>query len=476
VRQQHSVSMAHVIVLVLGDIGRSPRMQYHALSLVKMGTVSRVTIIGYEGERALLQLRESPKVHIQYLQQLSFVQYFKNISVLFAIIKGLGLLVSLCKILLFASSFQLLIIQNPPCLPALLAGVVISCLRKFEIIIDWHNLGFSMYSHSLGDRHMLTKLTKSLEQYFCRFAKRHICVSNAMSEWLKENFNIKALVFYDKPQHFCCGQELSENARHLLLLRIGLLESHYAPNHLCDERETIQTLWYEGKAKLKCGHGRVALLVSSTSWTADEDFSMLLRALVYIESILSNISDAKECRHNSAFDRLLVVITGKGELKASFEEQVSQLVAEKKLHRFVFTRTAWLDILDYPVLLQCADLGISLHASTSGLDLPMKVVDMQGARLPVCALNFPTLPELVTDQYNGMIFSSDQELSDHILKSIFNITVENGQVQHVDLASCTLLEALRSNLQDCEGWSTHWNRVMRPMVEDIVQRLDFDDP
>jgi beta-1,4-mannosyltransferase len=203
---------------------------------------------------------------------------------------------------------------------------------------------------------------------------------------------------------------------------------------------------------------------------------MLLRALVYIESILSNISDAKECRHNSAFDRLLVVITGKGELKASFEEQVSQLVAEKKLHRFVFTRTAWLDILDYPVLLQCADLGISLHASTSGLDLPMKVVDMQGARLPVCALNFPTLPELVTDQYNGMIFSSDQELSDHILKSIFNITVENGQVQHVDLASCTLLEALRSNLQDCEGWSTHWNRVMRPMVEDIVQRLDFDDP
>lgn len=34
-------------VVVLGDIGRSPRMNYHSLSLVKMGY--RVSIIGYKG-------------------------------------------------------------------------------------------------------------------------------------------------------------------------------------------------------------------------------------------------------------------------------------------------------------------------------------------------------------------------------------------------------------------------------------------
>src|SRR5579859_3315603 len=36
-----------VQVLVLGDIGRSPRMQYHALSIAKNG--GRVDVIGYQG-------------------------------------------------------------------------------------------------------------------------------------------------------------------------------------------------------------------------------------------------------------------------------------------------------------------------------------------------------------------------------------------------------------------------------------------
>lgn len=42
-----------VQVLVLGDIGRSPRMQYHAMSIAKHG--GRVDVIGYQGACLLVE-------------------------------------------------------------------------------------------------------------------------------------------------------------------------------------------------------------------------------------------------------------------------------------------------------------------------------------------------------------------------------------------------------------------------------------
>lgn len=39
----------HIQILVVGDIGRSPRMQYHALSVAKHGR--KVDIVGYKGKQ-----------------------------------------------------------------------------------------------------------------------------------------------------------------------------------------------------------------------------------------------------------------------------------------------------------------------------------------------------------------------------------------------------------------------------------------
>jgi hypothetical protein len=61
--QQESVG-SHVGVIVLGDTGRSPRMQYHAISLINMcPEIQKVSIIGYSGEKCNDLIRNNPKIH-----------------------------------------------------------------------------------------------------------------------------------------------------------------------------------------------------------------------------------------------------------------------------------------------------------------------------------------------------------------------------------------------------------------------------
>lgn len=82
---------------------------------------------------------------------------------------------------------------------------------------------------------------------------------------------------------------------------------------------------------------RPAILISSTSWTKDEDFSILLDALVLYDQRSQNRTD---------LPFLIAIITGKGPLKSFYEEQIAALSLRK-----VRICTKWLESADYPLLL-----------------------------------------------------------------------------------------------------------------------------
>lgn len=109
---------------------------------------------------------------------------------------------------------------------------------------------------------------------------------------------------------------------------------------------------------------RPVLMLSSTSYTPDEDFMILVSAL--------DLYDADQLMTQ----RIQVIVTGRGPLR-DFYDQIFQNRNTKWTK--VNIRQAWLKVDDYPKIVATADIGVCLHFSSSGFDLPMKVVDMFSA-------------------------------------------------------------------------------------------------
>lgn len=221
------------------------------------------------------------------------------------------------------------------------------------------------------------------------------------------------------------------------------------------------------KKQINLKSDRPALLISSTSWTADEDFSILLDAL--LEFVFTFDLTMSMCRYNSAKSKnkslpnLVCIITGKGPLKKHYMD----LIAKENMEH-VSIYTAWLQESDYPKLLACATIGVSLHTSSSGLDLPMKIVDLFGyiirkghtyinnsCGIPVLALNFSCIGELVENGKNGYCFSTHQELS-HQLELLLQGYPESNK-------SLSGLEKGVGEFRN-DGWEKNWDQVMGPLI------------
>jgi beta-1,4-mannosyltransferase len=195
-----------------------------------------------------------------------------------------------------------------------------------------------------------------------------------------------------------------------------------------------------GKVKYK--NNRPMLMISSTSWTPDEDFNMLLESFIKIEKNLK-IDNLR---------KVLFIITGRGPQKESFMKKVQD--AQLKLFD---VKSIWLESDDYPKLLGSGDLGVCLHYSSSGYDLPMKVVDMFSSGLPVCAVFYPTINELVKVDQNGFLFKDVNQL-EFLLKKLITEFSESGY--------CRDIEKMRENLKafNQKDWISQWNNTAKDAI------------
>lgn len=375
-----------VHVVVLGDVGRSPRMQYHALSIAARG--GRAVIIGYVDSDVHPDIQANRLISILPIP--TFPKYLqtsnKLLFLLTAPLKVLHQVWSLYYALGYKTApAKWMLVQNPPSIPTLAVAQFLCFFRKTRLVVDWHNFGYSILALRLGDSHPLVRISEWYEGFFSKRAFAHFSVTNAMARVLKSKWAVNAIALHDRPPtHF---QPLTQSQRSAFLHRLPET-AQYAPG-------------------LEKGTWR--LIVSSTSWTPDEDFSVLLDALVAYSA------SATDQTH---LPKILAIITGKGPQKEHYLSRIRALNQEKRLLNVVVL-TAWLSAEDYASLLGSADLGISLHTSSSGVDLPMKVVDMFGTGLPVAGWSkFEAWPELVTEGVNGRGFGSAEELT-RILEELF---------------------------------------------------------
>lgn len=451
----------HVAVIVMGDVGRSPRMQYHAESLLAQGFI--VSLIGYTGEQLIPSLQEASitdRLHAIRFST-SSPKYLRRILPLYFLWRLLSLVGGLMWALWIAvpsnndtPPVDVLLVQNPPAIPLLAISHLYCRFQSFfqrhatALVIDWHNLGYSM----LQPKSSFRKLARRYEETMAPLANGHLCVTKAMKEYLENEMNVhdNISVLYDCPPSMF--RPLSLQERHEFCMRMNTELTASCPKAWYSNLDTtIQTLFTEQQGSNTAVHlrkGRPALVTSSTSWTEDEDFGILLEALVLLDKHLS--------LQNSSL-KILVAVTGKGPMKNMYEEKISRLTFS---HLAIVT--LWLEPADYPKLLACADVGISLHTSTSGLDLPMKVLDLFGCQIPVLAMDFDCLSELVQDGVNGRVFETSEQLATQLEELLIPIADSN--------TSEALME-LSKNLQDRMRWSENWKRNALPVILDAVSSV-----
>jgi beta-1,4-mannosyltransferase len=409
------------VVVALGDLGRSARMLYHAHALAANGV--DVDLVGYEGTPVPKAIADDPRIALHRLTPVT-LRYRRGLQGSTYAAAGLfdaaRLSLRLWRILRRLKRPDLVLVQNPPAFPTLAVTWFTLRGRGVRFVTDWHNLGYTLLGLRLGRWHPAVRLARWYERRDARRVDANLCVSRGLAAFLETRFGVRnASVLYDRPA------------------------SAFAPMERSERERFRQALF----SRLGVHGGAVGFIVCPTSWTEDEDFDLVIEAVPRLEERIRGWEAASVGRR---FPDIVILVTGDGARRAEFERRFAGLPARR-----VQLRARWLEPDDYPRVVGSADLGLCLHRSSSGLDIPMKVADLFGAGVPVCALDYGAcLAERVRHGDNGLLFSTAVQLAD-VLFDLFETFPDQK-----------LLDRLRNGARKSARptWEEGWTREARPIL------------
>jgi beta-1,4-mannosyltransferase len=364
------------VVVALGDLGRSARMRYHAQALAAHGV--HVDLVGFEGTPLGRAVTGDERITVHRLSASMLRHGAPSLSYApVALVDAARISFRLWTTLRRLPRPDLVLVQNPPAFPTLVVTRWALKRKGVRIVIDWHNIGYTLLALRVGQWHPAVRLARWLERHDARQADASLCVSRGLAEFLKSRFGLSNThVLYDRPA------------------------SIFAPVEHVEREHYRQALF----TRLGIHADVVGFIVCPTSWTEDEDFDVVIDAVLRLEDRIRGWETANP---SVRFPDLVILVTGDGARRTEFERRFAGLPARR-----VHLRTRWLEPEDYPRVVGSADLGLCLHRSSSGLDIPMKVADLFGAGVPVCALDYgATLAERVRHGTNGLLFSTAEQLS-----------------------------------------------------------------
>ncbi|KAM0681952.1 mannosyltransferase [Mitosporidium daphniae] len=419
---------SNILYIVIGDVGHSPRTLLHVEESLKLKSANKVGCLALLESSIPNTIQTDKKFCFYDLKSLNIAKGSVFYPI-FAAFKFVLLSVYILWFLLWESpiSWDVVVCQNPPGVPLflLLFFSKFVCRNPFRWIIDWHNLGYSLLPHRNA---MLRAIYKYIELRIGIFADCHLTVTQGLKDYLvQQGFPRHArvssiFVARDYPR----TPIPAPLSRAELEARLSAIEPDFWKSTSVPIREIFSK--------------NPKIILSATSWTPDEDFNTLLQSIDRLE------------HSNLLSQHLLVVITGKGPLKNAFIRHLESKKSSWKNTTFVL---GWFSLLDYYSLLSAADLGISFHVSSSGLDFPMKIIDMVSCNTPqIAALEFQCLKEGISSLHTNtklLAFSNEDTLTNIIC----SISKSASYIPQVNPRSLS--------------FSSHWRGYMNAVFPDALK-------